>query len=89
MTPVEPAAVEPQLTLPPPAILRDLAPRRLARSFADDRNAKPRGAHHQFGPATRLSLSILWLAVHGDGQAGFSTFLGFSAASFGGLRLRF
>jgi hypothetical protein len=84
-----PTAVEPRLTLAPPALLHDVAPQHFANDGIAGRAKTHDATPHPFGPVTHLSLKVLWLAVHGDGQAGFSTFLGFSSASFGGLRLRF
>ena len=85
-----PTAVEAELTLAPPALFRDVAPQKLV-IHVDVQPKSHDASPHPFalGPATHLSLKYLWLAVHGDGQAGFSTFLGISTASLGGFRLRF
>jgi hypothetical protein len=73
--PLEPVTMFPELTLRAPAVIAPPTTHLLAP--------------HRLAPPVELSLHFVRLAVHGDGQAGLSTFVGTSTASLGGFRLRF
>jgi hypothetical protein len=60
------------------------------RPSGTDLQARRAGtALHPLKLSLDASMSYLRLAVHGDGRPGLAPFLGTSAASLGGFRLRF